>query len=184
MRRSDIPAETRQRERTLTIRDAMPADLPAVVALTLAAYEQYAEVLSASWWEGYRKNVVQTLTEEVPTRCVAAAVGDDLLGSVLYYPGASQRSGRPAIRLLAVTPEARGQGIATALMAEVLRRAHLEGAAALELHTMEVMDVARRMYERMGFVRAPETDFSPVADIQVLGYRLDLAPAGGRGAPA
>ena len=174
MRHNDVPAETGRRVRTLAIRDATTADLPAVIALTLAAYEQYAEVISASWWEGYRENVVQTLTEEAPARCVAAALGDELLGSVLYYPGAALRSGLPAIRLLAVTPEARGRGIATALMAEVIRRAHLEGADALELHTMAVMDVARRMYERMGFVRAPEMDFSPLADIQVLGYRLDL----------
>lgn len=176
MRGNAVPATTGKHERTLTIRDATLADRPSVVALTLAAYAQYAESLSAAWWEGYRDNVVGTLSAEVPAYCVVATQGDDLLGSVLYYPAASQPSGTPAIRLLAVTPEARGQGIATALMAEVLRRARVEGATALELHTMAVMDVARRMYERMGFVRVPDMDFTPVADIRVLCYRLDLAP--------
>ena len=179
-----VPAGAGRRERTLIIRDATLDDRPAVIALTLSAYAQYADAISASWWEGYRENVVGTLAEEVPANCIVAADGDDLLGSVLYYPGASRQSGYPAIRLLAVTPEARGRGIATALMAEVLRRAHMEGGGALELHTMEMMDVARRIYERMGFVRIPEMDFTPVAGVLVLGYRLDLAPARGHGGGA
>jgi hypothetical protein len=36
------------------------------------------------------------------------------------------------------------------------------------------MDIARRMYERMGFVRVPEFDFHPAPGIVVMAYRLDL----------
>jgi hypothetical protein len=35
-----------------------------------------------------------------------------------------------------------------------------------------------RMYERMGFVRAPELDFHPAPDTTVKGYRLDVGEAG------
>lgn len=97
-----------------------------------------------------------------------------VLGSVLYYPGGSTRTGDPSVRLLAVIPEARGHGIARALMDRCVEEARAEGAAALVLHTMQMMDVARGMYERMGFRRVPDYDFRPLENELVLGYRLDL----------
>jgi hypothetical protein len=47
-----------------------------------------------------------------------------------------------------------------------------------------MMQVAMRMYERMGFVRAPDLDFHPDPSITVKAYRLDLIarekPKGGK----
>jgi len=40
------------------------------------------------------------------------------------------------------------------------------------------MQVAMRMYERMGFVRAPDLDFDPDPSITVKAYRLDLDSVG------
>ena len=59
-------------------------------------------------------------------------------------------------------------------MDECLRRSRLRGARYLGLHTTELMAVARGMYERMGFVRAPEFDFQPGPGVNVMAYRLDL----------
>jgi ribosomal protein S18 acetylase RimI-like enzyme len=59
-------------------------------------------------------------------------------------------------------------------MRECIRRARRSGAPALTLHTHEMMAVAMRMYERMGFIRAPELDFHPAKDITIKGYRLSL----------
>jgi hypothetical protein len=39
---------------------------------------------------------------------------------------------------------------------------------------MDMMRAAVRMYERMGFVRAPDLDFTPAEGVLVKGYRLDL----------
>jgi hypothetical protein len=44
------------------------------------------------------------------------------------------------------------------------------------LHTTQLMAVARTMYERMGFTRVPEHDFSPVPGFHVMAYRLPLTP--------
>jgi hypothetical protein len=41
-----------------------------------------------------------------------------------------------------------------------------------------MMQAALRMYERMGFVRAPELDFHPAPGVTVQGYRLDLKESG------
>jgi ribosomal protein S18 acetylase RimI-like enzyme len=59
-------------------------------------------------------------------------------------------------------------------MQECIRRARLLGATCLNLHTTDMMQVAKGMYERMGFVRVPELDFHPDPNIVVKAYRLDL----------
>ena len=41
-------------------------------------------------------------------------------------------------------------------------------------HTTDMMAVAMRLYERMGFARAPELDFTPAPGFLVKGYRLPL----------
>ncbi len=104
-----------------------------------------------------------------------------ILGAVLLYPPGTAFSTPeegpltcPEVRLLAVAPEARGQGIGTALMKECIRRAREGGAACLTLHTTDMMQVAMRMYERMGFIRAPELDFHPDPTVTVKAYRLEF----------
>jgi hypothetical protein len=59
-------------------------------------------------------------------------------------------------------------------MKECISRARRLGAACLNLHTTDMMQVAMRMYERMGFVRAPELDFHPDPTVTVKAYRLEL----------
>ena len=80
----------------------------------------------------------------------------------------------PEVRLLAVAPSARRQGVGAALMTECVRRARKEGAQFLTLHTNTLMRAAIRLYERMGFKRYPEFDFSVSDDVTVRGYHLDL----------
>ena len=36
------------------------------------------------------------------------------------------------------------------------------------------MELARGMYERMGFVRVPEYDFHPRPEMTVMAYKFDL----------
>ncbi len=156
------------------IRDALPADNPAVIALTLAANQEHAAALPEGWWVPYSENIRNALASAGPGQIIVAELEGRLVGSMLLLPAEAYESGYPEIRLLAVDPAARGRGIASALMAECLRRVLQGGAVAIGLHTMEAMTTARRMYERMGFVRAPEFDFYPVADLVVQGYRLDL----------
>ena len=79
---------------------------------------------------------------------------------------------------LYVPRRAQRRGVGRALMAECVRRARAAGAAALGLHTSQSMRVAGRMYERMGFVRAPEYDFLPPGGELVRAYRLTVADTG------
>ncbi|HEU4456825.1 MAG TPA: N-acetyltransferase, partial [Longimicrobium sp.] len=102
-------------------------------------------------------------------------------GSVMLFPPAVDAYGGlagaapwPELRVLAVAPEARGLGVGRLLVEECVRRARRMGAAELGLHTSVSMRVAVGMYERMGFVRAPEHDFHPEGGEHVWAYRLPL----------
>jgi ribosomal protein S18 acetylase RimI-like enzyme len=90
------------------------------------------------------------------------------------YGGLADEVPWPELRLLAVAPEARGLGVGQLLVDECVIRARRAGAAALGLHTSRSMRAAKRMYERMGFVRVPEHDFQPPGAELVEGYALRL----------
>jgi ribosomal protein S18 acetylase RimI-like enzyme len=57
-------------------------------------------------------------------------------------------------------------------MQECVRRCRDRGIKTIALHTTEVMEVARGMYERMGFARIPEHDFHPAPGVVVMAYRM------------
>ena len=169
----------------LRIRDARSGDRGAIEAVTLAAYEQYAALMPAHW-EGYRQNILATLAAAQPDAQIVAEEEGRVVGSVLLYPagsvmarpgGGSITLAGPEVRLLAVAPEARGRGVGAALMHECIRRARQSGAAALTLHTTDIMQAAMRLYERLGFGRAPELDIQPAPGVTIKGYRLGLEAA-------
>lgn len=163
----------------LEIRDARPDELDAIRGITLAAYAQYAAIMPH--WEMYRRELLATLSDDQTAARIVAVRHGAVIGSVLLYPASAQvydtpgaNSGAPELRLLAVAPAARGMGVGAALLEECVGRARNAGANALGLHSEDLMEVAVLMYERAGFVRAPELDFSPADSVLVKGYRLTL----------
>lgn len=163
------------------LRDATAAEHAAILDLTLTAYAEYATIMAPRAWAGLRQAVIEVLNSSGPAERIVAVQRDRLVGSVLLYPSAANayestlaNASWPELRLLAVLPTARGQGVGRALMHECARRARRSGADALGLHTSQSMQTAIRMYERMGFVRAPEYDFQPDGAELVIAYRLRL----------
>jgi GNAT superfamily N-acetyltransferase len=166
------------------IRDARPIDRGAILAVTLAAYEQYAAALTPPLWARYRQNIQATLGDVgTAAQIVAEEESGALVGTVLLFPAGAVMPNPggtaiplewPEVRLLAVAPAARGKGVARRLMEECIQRARAAGAPALTLHTADLMAVAMRLYERMGFTRVPELDIRPAPGILAKGYRLPL----------
>jgi len=168
---------------TLHLRDALDTETAALLSITLAAYDQYKQVYPLEFWTNYRLNIVEQFSKENDAQKIVATRDDVIVGSVLLFPSSppaavqAERDSWPEVRLLAVTPQARGLGVGVALLQECIRRAQASGVAALGLHSMEAMTVAISMYERAGFMRDPGTDFRPTPAVLVMGYRLDFDAA-------
>lgn len=103
-----------------------------------------------------------------------------LLGTVAFVRRGSVYAelageGEAEFRMLAVAPEARRRGVAEALVRACMERAEVIGAEQLVISTSVRMHTAHRLYQRLGFVRLPERDWSPVPGVDLLGYGYRLA---------
>ena len=163
------------------VREARPDELPQIAALTMIAYGEYATIMHRDSWTGLEGALRQSLADGTGVTRLVAEIDGEIAGSAaLYDPGVdaygslASRANCPEVRLVAVAPSARGRGIAGALVSECVRRARAAGATELGLHTSSSMSAAMRLYERMGFVRDPSSDFQPPGAELVQGYRLSL----------
>jgi ribosomal protein S18 acetylase RimI-like enzyme len=114
------------------------------------------------------------------------ATDDDgtLLGSVTFAAGGSpyaetatgpQEAG---FRMLVVDPAARGRGVGEALVLACLDLARAGGAHIVRLSTQPEMHAAHRLYERLGFRRTPELDWTPEPQVRLITYALELGDPG------
>jgi GNAT superfamily N-acetyltransferase len=151
-------------ESEVVIRDAADGDREAIREVLLAAYEQYSRVLSEERWNEYRRSIFSSVDTPGPTAWLVAEREGRIVGSATLFSSSLVAYGQdlgiesPIVRLLAVSPEARGKGIATALLREAARRAKESGAQTLHLHTSDMMASAVRLYERLGFERDYDKD--------------------------
>lgn len=163
-----------------TIRAARPEDHAHLGDLTAAAY------LDDGLLDFGAEDPYLAVLRDVRTRAehadvlVAVDPGGTVLGGVAFVPGPGPfadiaREGEAEFRTLAVAPAGRGRGVGTALVRECIDRARALGRARLVLSTQPMMHAAHRVYERFGFRRAPERDWSPIATLTLLVYELELA---------
>jgi ribosomal protein S18 acetylase RimI-like enzyme len=160
-----------------TVREARVAELPAAGEVVVAAYR------TLGWDDehGYLEHVRDAVgrARHCPI-LVAADPGGALLGCVTYVPGPGnpfaelEQDGEAGFRMLGVVAEARGRGVGEALVRACIARARAEGRRGLAITTSPLMLAAHRLYERLGFVRAPGRDFEPVPGIRLWAYVLAL----------
>ena len=79
-----------------------------------------------------------------------------------------------AFRMLVVDPAVRGRGVGELLVRSCLDRARAAGKRRMVLSTDPRMTAAHRLYERLGFTRLPERDWSPIPGVDLLAYAIDL----------
>ena len=165
----------------------MPHELPAAGELRVTAYRaggflsensEYAQFLRALGSNGDG----QVLVAVTPARPGSPDRAEQVVGTVTLqlWPRAGQvvtGPGEGEIRALAVVPQAQGAGIGSALLDAVILRARQHAVAHLLLCTEPEMRAAQHLYERAGFARLPERDWSPTPDGILLVYGLRLSPS-------
>jgi ribosomal protein S18 acetylase RimI-like enzyme len=168
------------------VRVARPGELADVGKLRVTAYRSGGFLSPESEYEP----TLRTLgANGNGTVLVAMSPADhsQILGTVMLLPFPHSRvSGQDEaeIRALAVAPEGQGRGTGSELLSAVILLAGQRGIRHLVLMTQSDMLTAHHLYQRAGFRRLPERDWSPVPGISLLAYGLILAPSGAQEAPA
>lgn len=158
----------------LIIRAATENDAATVGELTERAYradgfpisDKYAARLRDA---ATRINDAILLVAELDARIVATI-------TLAIYGSPFAEIARPdelEVRMLAVSPEERRQGIAETLMSAAMQHAQSLGLRALVLSTETPMSSAHKLYEKLGFTRQPDRDW-PVGDYDLFVYTRDL----------
>jgi GNAT superfamily N-acetyltransferase len=147
----------------LVVRDAVPADYPAIRDVVIAAYRQYADLVAPDIFSAYLAGLLDLDTHACLGRLLVAEADQWICAFGAFYPDASVKgigmsAGWASGRALAVHPAARGTGAARALIAAGERLAREAGAPVLAFHTVSFMTGAIALYERLGYHRAPEFD--------------------------
>lgn len=168
---------------TTEVRTARPEEYAAIGELTAATYlaEGYAD-------EGYAAVLRDVAGRAGSATVLVARQGGRLVGSVTVATTGGEVAeqagpGEAVIRMLVTAPAARGTGAGTALVLACLEEARLEGCHAVRLSSLPTMTAAHRIYERVGFTRTPENDWSPAPGIDLVTYALPLRWCGLCGRP-
>ncbi len=161
-------------------RDVKIDELDSVSRLLEESYREYSSLVPVESWESYRQDILDVRGRLRDSELIVAELDGNLVGAVTLYlhgsPSLPWPDGWAGIRLLAVLPGFRTRGVGVALMDECVRRCRNAGIRTIGLHTTTAMAVARRLYERMGFVRVPQYDFAPDDgdEVVVMAYRMDI----------
>lgn len=163
---------------TVIVRRADPDDYDLVAALLVRAYLPCGYPSSHPYFDRLRESADRAENAEL-------LVADDagrVVGTVTYCQLGSPyreiaREGEGEFRMLAVDPGEQSKGIGKKLVRACLERAREEGMRAVVLSTGPWMTTAHHVYEKFGFVRTPERDWSPREGVDLKTFRLELEEA-------
>ncbi|MFF0153906.1 GNAT family N-acetyltransferase [Micromonospora sp. NPDC005203] len=141
----------------VTYREAVRADLPAVIALladdVLGKARDFTEVD-----EAYER-AFAAITADPRNQLIVAEQAGDLVGclQITYIPGLGRHgSERSLIESVRVRSDRRGQGLGRDLMTWAVEQARQRGCALVQLTTDKSRADAHRFYVGLGFVASHE----------------------------
>jgi GNAT superfamily N-acetyltransferase len=158
----------------VTIRAARPADHEAVGELCVAAYRA-----AGVGHDSYDARLRDVAGRAAGAEVLVAHDGDErIVGTVTFVLGGPLREiGTPEegeFRMLAVDPAAGGRGIGTRLVQACAERARAAGKTGLACSSQPGMVAAHAVYRKLGFVRDPARDWSPVPGVELVAFALAL----------
>lgn len=159
----------------LIVREALPAELPAVGALRVEAYRTGYGMATEE--VGYA-NVLRDAPGHAEGSAILVALRDgELVGTVTLVDSGQALAevaepGELEFRFMAVAPKAWRQGVARALVDAVIARA---AGRPLVCSVLEGNEPAASLYAASGFARVPARDHHPTPEVALRVYSL---PAG------
>jgi GNAT superfamily N-acetyltransferase len=163
----------------MEIREAAPAEYGVVGELTASVYVDDGHVRPGSPYVAKLRDAERRGREA--TLLVAVDEDGTVIGSVAFALGGTAyaniaKAGEAEFRTLVVAGKARRRGVGEALVQACAALARKAGAAVLRLSTGPTMTDAQRLYERLGFARTPDLDWSPdpAQGDPLRTYELDL----------
>jgi GNAT superfamily N-acetyltransferase len=170
------------------VRAATTEDRAAMRAVLRAAYTPYARTLGPELFDRYLADLLDLEAHAAHGRLLVAEVDGRIVGTAAFYPDTSvQQFGWPrgwaGGRALSVHPDARGRGVAQALLAHCEALAVMAGARVFAFHTADFMVDAVALYEHLGYRRAPDFDTDLAAHygvrtdrpVLLIAYRRELS---------
>lgn len=164
----------------LVIRPAVEADLDTVGAICVAAYDAAGQLEPGS---PYAATLSDARSRMADGLLLVAERDGVVVGTTTITPPGSEfreigRDDEVEFRFLAVAPEAWRTGVGDALVAACEQHARETGAAALAICVRDTNTSAAAMYERMGFRRIPDRDWTPRPGVDLLALTRPVpAPA-------
>lgn len=160
------------------VREAREAELTEIGEVTAEVFATESRV-GPDYLETLRDARARWTAPETALLVAVDDGTDGLLGTVVYArPGSPLQdlaTGPEAeFRMLAVLPAARGRGVGETLVQACIAKAKQDGLPRIVLSTGPEMLAAHRLYERMGFRRATERDWSPRPGIELRAYVMDF----------
>ena len=152
-----------------------PGEYEAVGDLVVEAYRTLGDAGDSFYEQTLRDVAGRAANDEV----LVVEMGGRVVGSATFANGRSKLSevddpDAATIRMLGVANEARGRGIGEMLVLACVDRAREAGLQRVRLDTRTSMASAQRLYERLGFRRDPDHDWSPRPGMLLLSYVLEL----------
>ena len=156
----------------LRVEPATPADFGRIAELTAGVYrtEGYgseAYLAQLADVAGRAEHAELLVARDAGSGAVVGSVAlvlDGDFGEVLVSPDEA------GFRMLVVDAAARGRGVGELLVRACLDRARAAGKTRMVISTEPRMHAAHRLYERLGFTRLPERDWSPMPGVALLVY--------------
>ena len=168
---------------TIDVHVAEPHEYAEAGRVTALAYREFVEP-GESAWEEYLDNIADVAGRADRSVILVASIDGRVVGSATLELGERVDDDDPPlasdeahVRMLGVRPEARGRGIAHALMDACFARARAESRMRITLNTTERMKAAKAMYEGMGFHRLQDRVFPN--GFVLLTYEIAVPPTAG-----
>lgn len=167
------------------IRNAKPSEFEQIGKIMVQVYSQLDGFPKESDQPEYYKMLanIGELTKNPGTDLLIAVSSEGkIAGGVVYFSDmryygsggtAPSKKDASGFRLLAVSPLFRGHGIGKLLSIACINKAKSLQHFKVIIHSTKAMQIAWKMYEKLGFKRSKELDFKQ-EDLPVYGFELIL----------